>query len=79
MYSSNIIVLIGVQLLVVRMVRPRRLRWAGHMSRVRDGAYKDLMGKSVESEPFGRSRRRWVLEKQDGSACDVLLSRGGLL
>ena len=43
------------------MIKPRRLRWAGHIARMgeRIGAYKALLGKSDGRRPRGISRRRW--------------------
>jgi hypothetical protein len=39
----------------------RRMRWAGHVSRVgeRRGVYRALVGKPQGKRPFGRPRRRW--------------------
>ena len=41
----------------VRVIKSRRLRWAGHVARIEQGrsAFKILTGK----RPLGRPRRRW--------------------
>jgi len=37
------------------------MRWAGHVARMgaRRGVYRDLVGKTEGTRPFGRPRRRW--------------------
>ena len=42
---------------IVRVIKSRRLRWAGHVARMEEGrsAFKLLTGK----RPLGRPRRRW--------------------
>ena len=42
---------------IVRVIKFRRLRWAGHVTRMeeRGSAFKILIGK----RPLGRPRRRW--------------------
>ena len=44
---------------IARMIKSRRLRWAGHVARMEEGrsAFKILTGKSTG--PLGRPRRRW--------------------
>ena len=37
-----------------RVIKSRRLRWAGHVARI-----KILTGKPTEKRPLGRPRRRW--------------------
>ena len=46
---------------IVRMVKSRRLRWAGHVARMEEGrsAFKILTGKPTGKKPLGRPRRRW--------------------
>jgi hypothetical protein len=43
------------------MIKSRRLRWAGHVSRMgeRRGAYRVLVGKPEGRRPLVRPRRRW--------------------
>ena len=43
------------------MIKSRRLRWAGHVARMKEGrsAFKTLTGKSTGKRPLGRPRRRW--------------------
>jgi hypothetical protein len=44
------------------MIKPRRMRWAGHIAQIREkrNAYRVLVGKPEGKRPLGRSRRRWV-------------------
>jgi len=43
------------------MIKPRRMRWAGHVARMgeRRGVYRVLVGKPEGKRPLGRPRRRW--------------------
>jgi hypothetical protein len=45
---------------IVRVVKSRRMRWAGHVARMEDGrgVYRVLVGKPEEKRPLGRPRRR---------------------
>ena len=45
---------------IVRMIKSRRLRWAGHVARMENGrcAFKQK-GKPTERRLLGRPRRRW--------------------
>ena len=46
---------------IVRVIKSRRLRWAGHVARMEEGrsAFKILTGKPIGRRPLGRPRRRW--------------------
>ena len=46
---------------IVRVIKSRRLRWAGHVARMEEGrsAFKILKGKPIGKRPLGRPRRRW--------------------
>ena len=46
---------------IVRVVKSRRMRWAGHRARMRDerGVHRVLVGKPEGKRPLGRPRRRW--------------------
>ena len=46
---------------IVRAIKPRRLRWAGHVARMEEGtsALIILTGKPTGKRPLGRPRRRW--------------------
>ena len=46
---------------IVRVIKSRRMRWAGHVARMEEGrgVHKVLVGKSEGKRPFGRPRRRW--------------------
>jgi hypothetical protein len=44
-----------------RMIKSRRVRWAGHVARIGEkNAYRILVGKPEGKRPLGRPRRRWV-------------------
>ena len=45
----------------VRVVKSRRMRWAGHVARMGDGrgVHRVLVGKPEGKRPLGRPRRRW--------------------
>jgi hypothetical protein len=46
---------------IVRVVKSRRMRWAGHVSRMGEerGVHRVLVGKPEGKRPLGRHRRRW--------------------
>ena len=46
---------------IVRVIKSRRLRWAGHVVRMEEGrsAFKILIGNPTGKRPIGRPRRRW--------------------
>ena len=46
---------------IVRVIKSRRMRWAGHVARIGEGrgVYRVLVGKSEGRRPMGRPRRRW--------------------
>ena len=46
---------------IVRVIKSRRLRWAGHLARMEEGrsAFTILTGKPTGKRPLGRPRRRW--------------------
>ena len=54
---------------IVRVIKSRRLRWAGHVARMEEGrsAFKILTGKPTGKRPLGRPRRRW----EDNSRMDL--------
>jgi hypothetical protein len=47
---------------IIRMIKSRRMRWAGHVARMRTkrNAYRILVGNPEGKRPLGRPRRRWV-------------------
>jgi hypothetical protein len=47
---------------IIRMVKPRRMRLAGHVARMGEkrNAYMILVGMPEGKRPLGRPRRRWV-------------------
>jgi hypothetical protein len=46
--------------IIIRIIRSRRMRWAGHVSRMGEkrNAYSLLVGKPEGKRPPGRPRRR---------------------
>jgi hypothetical protein len=54
---------------IIRQVKSRRMRWAGHVARIGEErkVYKVLVGKPEGKRPLGRPRRRW----EDGIRMDV--------
>jgi hypothetical protein len=54
---------------IIRQVKSRRMRWAGHVARMGEErkVYKTLVGKPEGNRPLVRPRRRW----EDGIRIDV--------
>ena len=46
---------------IVRVIKSRRLRWAGHVARMEEEttAFKNFTGKPTGKRPLERLRRRW--------------------
>ena len=46
---------------IVRVVKSRRMRWAGHVACMGEGrdVHRVLVGKPERKRPLGRPRRRW--------------------
>jgi hypothetical protein len=46
---------------IVRVIKSRRMRWAGHVSRMGEGkgVYRVLVGRPEDRRPLGRPGRRW--------------------
>jgi hypothetical protein len=46
---------------IVRVIKSRRLGWAGHVARMGEGSgvYRVSVGRPVGKRPLGRPRRRW--------------------
>ena len=61
--SKDLVIHAGVHrsLNIVRVIKSRRLRWAGHVARMEEGrsAFKILTGKPRGKRPLGTPRRRW--------------------
>ena len=60
---------------IVRVVKSRRMRWAGHVAHVGEGrgVHRVLVGKPEGKRPLGRPRRRW----EDNIKMDLREVRGG--
>jgi len=60
---------------IVRVVKSRRMRWAGHVARMGQGrgVYRVLVGKPEGKSPLGRPRRRW----EDNIKIDLQEVEGG--
>jgi hypothetical protein len=54
---------------IIRQIKSRRMRWAGHVTRMGEGrnVYRVLVGKPEGKRPLGRPRRRW----EDGIKMDL--------
>jgi hypothetical protein len=54
---------------IIRQIKSRRMRWAGHVTRMREGrnVYTVLVGKPEGKRPLERPRRRW----EDGIKLDL--------
>ena len=52
---------------IVRVIKSRRMRWAGHVARTGEGSgvYRVVVGKPEGKTPQGRPRRRWVDIRMD--------------
>jgi hypothetical protein len=77
---------------VVRVIKSRRMRWAGHVARMGEetGVYRVLVGRSEGKRPLGRPRYRWRITLswalgryesmwRTGFSCLRIGSSGGLL
>jgi hypothetical protein len=65
---------------IVRVIKSRRMRWAGHVARMRTGE-RCLQGFGWEAEgkrPLGRPRRRWEdnikMNLREGGEIDTAVS-----
>jgi hypothetical protein len=47
---------------IVRVIKSRGMRWAGHVARMGEGrgVYRVLVWRPEGKRPLGRPRRRWV-------------------
>jgi hypothetical protein len=62
LYSSLHTIWILKSLNIIRMIRSRRMRWAGHAARMgeKGNAYRILVGKPEGKSPLGGPMRSWV-------------------
>jgi hypothetical protein len=54
---------------IIRQIKSRRMKWAGHVTRIGEErkVYKVLWGKPEGKKPLGKPRHRWV----DGIRMDL--------
>jgi hypothetical protein len=45
---------------IIRIIKARRMRWTGHVRRMKRNAYRLLVRKPDGRRPLGRPRRRWL-------------------
>jgi hypothetical protein len=71
---------------IIRMIKSRRIRWAGHVARMGEkrNAYRILMGMPEGKRPGGWTILKWILERQDAVVWIGLIwlrigTSGGLL
>ena len=59
---------------IVRVIKSRRMRWAGHVARVEEGlgVHKVLVGRPDGKRPLGRQRSGW----EDNIKVDLEVGRG---
>jgi hypothetical protein len=57
---------------IVRVVKSRRMRWAGHVARMGEGkgVHRFLVGKPEGKRPMGRKILRWICRKWEGVATE---------
>ena len=60
---------------ILRVVKSRRMRWAGHVARTGEGrgVHRVLVGKPEGRRPLGKPRRRW----EDNIKMDLQEVSGG--
>jgi hypothetical protein len=64
---------------VIRMIKSRRIRWAGHVARITEkmNAYRILVGRPEGKRQVGKPRHRcriilkWIVEKHGGVAWTI--------
>jgi hypothetical protein len=61
---------------IVRVVKSRRMRWAGHVARMGEerGVHRVLVGKPEGKRPLGRPRCDWMELAQDRDMWRALVS-----
>jgi hypothetical protein len=45
---------------IIRIIKSRRMRWAGHVARMGEKRNRLLVGRPEGKRPLGRPRRRWI-------------------
>jgi hypothetical protein len=51
-----------LEVCIIRIIKSRRMRWAGHVARMREkrNSYRLLVGKPEGKRSLGKPRRRWM-------------------
>ena len=60
-FETSMVTSICLRHSYLRVIKSRRMRWAGHVARMGEGrgVYRVLVGKPDGKRPLGRPRRRW--------------------
>jgi hypothetical protein len=45
---------------IIRMIKSRRMKWAGHVTEMGEDPYRILVGRTEGKRPLGRQRSMWV-------------------
>ena len=61
LYILNIFIYFIVLIFIARVIKSRRLRWAGLVVKMEEGrrAFKMLTGKPIGKRPLGSPRHKW--------------------
>ena len=61
MHNAELHALYSSRNIIIRSLKSRRLRWAGHVARMEQSrnVYRVLVGKPEGKRPLGRPRHRW--------------------
>jgi hypothetical protein len=59
--QSKILAVVAYSFNIVRVIKSRKIRWAGHVARMGEkiGMYRFLVGIPEGKRPLGRPRRKW--------------------
>jgi hypothetical protein len=62
MYHIKVVNVLYSSPSIIRIIKSRRMRWAGHVARMGEkrSAYRLLVGNPEGKRPLGRPTRRWV-------------------
>jgi hypothetical protein len=62
MHTHTHIYILGLHAIIIRIIKSRRMRWAGHVARMEEkrNVCMLLAGKPERKRPLGRQRRGWI-------------------